>query len=251
MLIHPLVEMRGPGYSHGPPTRCYASAKIALVSRGRESAPPTRSRSRTHRHETTMTPRDMATGRTLTDHDVHRIQRARLRAAVERSVRKQRERGAVPGPAAKLVERVAKHVTPEVGLLVWTACRWGELQTLDVGRLQDNRQAWIWQSKVGAWRSTPRLTTGEAERWRSVADDIQIPDQSRKRVSRWIRRALRGMGWQPPRSVLAGTHLVRHVTASALAWRGWDVGEIADRLGHSDTQTTTEYIHSAAAWSVA
>lgn len=190
----------------------------------------------------------MPTPKTLTDHDIQRLRRGRLRQAVEASVEDGAERGLVPEMLARLVGSIPKHVTPEVGLLVWACCRWGEITTLEIEDVQQEGQGWIWMSKVGSWRSTPRVSEEVQAQWKAVDPSVIVPYQSRRRVSDWIRRTLRERGIGTPRGILQGTHLIRHLTASVMSWQGTGRKEIARRLGHEDEATTAEYIHTKAAW---
>lgn len=190
----------------------------------------------------------MPTPATVVDQHVRRRRQAAVRNAVELCLDRASVRGDVPPVVYRLAQSVPRHVFAEVGLLAWLACRWGELSTIDVSDVQEDGRIWIWQSKVAEWSSTRRLPSEVVQRWAQVHPETEIPAQSRKTVSRWIRRTLRERGLGYPRGVQSGTHLIRHLTASGLAWQGEDPAAISERLRHSNAETTAEYIHTKADW---
>lgn len=185
--------------------------------------------------------------------DVHsfyqtRARHTRLRQALKRMVTAARPSDGIPEPCRQLLMAAPRVGKAELGALILAACRWSELATIDWSHLVQHRSAIVSQPKT---ESTKRITVPHRvgrEILEHVRTPVQLPLHSRKRVQSCIEKAFHDSPIAPPRGVKRGTHAVRHLTASALHWSGWEREEIADRLGHHDPDSTTAYIHTKEDW---
>lgn len=183
---------------------------------------------------------------------LHQTERYRRRRRLERAllstIKADSEYGVMPELLWTFVKDVRRPARPEAAALMFACCRWGELATIDWSRVAEGERATITMSKVGASRRGPAAHAASMDDWRETEHPIVLPHQSRRTVADAIRRRLVDMTMVWPSSVKKGTHLIRHLTASAMWWDGYQLEDIAEVLGHARTMSTQHYIHDPEAW---
>lgn len=171
-----------------------------------------------------------------------------LRQVLIQVVGRSNEADGIPACCRQLLLHAPRIGCAEIAALIWSACRWGELQSLDWASVKAHRSCYVTQTKVQSSRRIRIPADVPDDVLQRLRLPVALPWHSRKRVAQSIRIALEEMGKAPPPGVKAGAHLVRHLTASGLSWAGWDQRNIASRLGHHETDSTAAYIHTRAEW---
>lgn len=171
-----------------------------------------------------------------------------LRLAILSTVDLLCDRGAIAPICARLVEETPRVAQAEVGALVWTACRWSELNTIDWLHTARTGEVFLSMPKVREQRRAPAAPLEYLPQWEAITDATTLPHHSRKVVSHHLHVAFGRMEIRPPAGIKPGTHSVRHLTATAMNAEGADLEEISDRLGHQNPESTRRYIHSIPDW---
>lgn len=174
-----------------------------------------------------------------------------LRSALIRSVVHAEPPRPIPEPIRNMVLAAPRFAAGEIAAMALVCCRWGELPTIDWAHVKRYQRGRVTMPKVGRTRKFQLPEGVGRSAWRAVRVPVLLPFRSREQAARGVRTALKWMDMRPPRGVKSGTHLVRHLTASAMHWAGCPVEAIASRLGHAVESSTAAYIHNRAAWRAA
>lgn len=181
-------------------------------------------------------------------HSTARRRYAQLRRALRETVHVLHDQGKIPDPVADIALRVREYVAAETCAMAWTCARWGELPSIDWARAKEMRPPMVTMTKVRDTRYAPAPPTETRDQWRRVALPVALPHRSRRTVAQAILTRMEDIGLWPPRRTKRGTHSLRHLTASAMEWRGDDRDAIMRRLGHAEASTTAAYIHRKEEW---
>lgn len=145
-----------------------------------------------------------------------------------------------------------------VSVLAYAGLRPGEALALtwehigrDSIRVENaNKDGVIGRTKTSERRTVPKLIgplTSDLQKWRKAlgnpASALVFPDDGGKAWTRWIYANWRRRSFKPNVPPKARPYNLRHGYASLLAREGLDIAEIAHRMGHSPTMTTTHYLH--------
>ena len=178
-------------------------------------------------------------------------QRAEVKAlgqALTRAVDRGRRTNAIPSLAGDVWQEIAGVGKAEIAGMMVTACRWGELATVDWWALLRRGSAHVTMPKVKRSRRVDLPAPVRQSVASRVARTVALPWHSRRPVADTLRRAVEAAGLRPPLGIQSGTHLVRHLIASGMADEGAARDEIAERLGHEQTTSSAEYIHPIPVW---
>lgn len=188
---------------------------------------------------------------TVNDFYRERARHSKLRKALSHVVSRSRTSDGIPDVCRRLHRRAPLVGSAELGALILAACRWGEIETIDWACLTRHRYAFVTQKKTETRRRIKVPPQIDHAALRRVKTPVHLPLHSRKRVQSCIRKGMRAINLRPPIGIKSGTHIVRHLTATGLADAGWQIEDIADRLGHHDEESSRHYIHATAAWRTA
>jgi len=166
---------------------------------------------------------------------------SRLQLALEMMLRN----GKIDTLTYNIVVRVPRLQRLETCLLAATACRYSELQLIEIERLTEGQAFMIIQPKT----KSPRILSGIEEMatidWAGVNLSCRYPltnyDMSRRAISRVVPGELR----QALLNENDKTHIFRHLRATWMKMLGFDIGEIANYLGHTNIDSTRQYIHKS------
>lgn len=185
---------------------------------------------------------------TITQVQDDRMKYSTLRQAMRRTIEALRERGDLDEWTLGLLDEVRRSAWTEAAILAWTRCRWGELETLSLWRLRNGERTWITMTKVGEVRPGPAVPEPARDIWSHVPATTPLPYKSHATVCSAVKSALARTGICLPSRALTGTHAFRHIFATVRSAQGWTLDRIADALGHAETASTRQYIHSTETW---
>jgi len=144
-----------------------------------------------------------------------------------------------------IVERVPRLQRFETCLLAATACRYSELQLIEIERLTEGKAFMIIQPKTRSARILSGIEEMTKVDWTGVNLSCRYPltnyDMSRRAISKVVPGELR----QALLNENDKTHIFRHLRATWMRMQGFEITEIKNYLGHTNIDSTRQYIHES------